>query len=124
MTHLGVIHGDPHLGTTAFGGPGEDGAARLNLLDFGCIRIFPPKFVGGVVGLYRALLRRRPRGADRRLSQTWGFANLTDGAGRRAERLGPFHLRPAAGRPGAHASPTGSRPASTAAARPSRCARR
>ena len=32
-----------------------DGAAQLNLLDFGCIRIFPPRFVAGVVRLYHAL---------------------------------------------------------------------
>jgi len=52
MTHLGVIHGDPHLGNYTFAG---EGASHLNLLDFGCIRIFPPKFVAGVVRLYRAL---------------------------------------------------------------------
>ena len=51
---FGVIHGDPHLGNyTVFA---RDGEARLNLLDFGCIRIFPPKFVKGVVELYRALM--------------------------------------------------------------------
>jgi predicted unusual protein kinase regulating ubiquinone biosynthesis (AarF/ABC1/UbiB family) len=56
MTKLGIIHGDPHLGNYTFGGPeGGDGAAHLNLLDFGCIRIFPPRFVAGVVRLYRAL---------------------------------------------------------------------
>ncbi|MBO9560344.1 MAG: AarF/ABC1/UbiB kinase family protein [Caulobacter sp.] len=74
MTHLGIIHGDPHLGNYTFGG---EGAAHLNLLDFGCIRIFPPKFVGGVVRLYRALSN------DDRVEQveayrSWGFANLTD----------------------------------------------
>jgi predicted unusual protein kinase regulating ubiquinone biosynthesis (AarF/ABC1/UbiB family) len=74
MTHIGVIHGDPHLGNYTFGGEAE----RLNLLDFGCIRIFPPKFVAGVVRLYRALA------ADNRSEQieayrTWGFADLNDG---------------------------------------------
>ena len=78
MTKLGIIHGDPHLGNYTFGGPeGGDGAAHLNLLDFGCIRIFPPRFVAGVVRLYRALL------ADDRAEQmeayrSWGFANLND----------------------------------------------
>lgn len=74
MTTLGVIHGDPHLGNYMF----SDDAERLNLLDFGCIRIFPPKFVAGVVRLYRALA------ADDRAEQieayrTWGFARLNDG---------------------------------------------
>ena len=30
--------------------------AGINLLDYGCIRIFPPSFVGGVVDLYHGLL--------------------------------------------------------------------
>ncbi|HUF45867.1 MAG TPA: AarF/ABC1/UbiB kinase family protein, partial [Aestuariivirgaceae bacterium] len=45
----GVIHGDPHLGNyTAW--LDEAGTPKgLNLLDYGCIRIFPPRFVAGVV---------------------------------------------------------------------------
>ena len=39
MTTIGVIHGDPHLGNYAL----TPGADRLNLLDFGCIRVFPPQ---------------------------------------------------------------------------------
>ena len=27
----------------------------INLLDFGCIRVFPPKFVTGVIDLYKAM---------------------------------------------------------------------
>jgi predicted unusual protein kinase regulating ubiquinone biosynthesis (AarF/ABC1/UbiB family) len=74
MTTLGVIHGDPHLGNYMF----SNDALRLNLLDFGCIRIFPPPFVAGVVRLYRALA------ADDRVEQieayrSWGFDKLTDG---------------------------------------------
>ena len=38
----GVIHGDPHLGNYTLT---EDGAG-LNLMDFGCVRIFPPRFGG------------------------------------------------------------------------------
>ena len=50
----GVIHGDPHLGNyTAFHADGEP--RGINLLDYGCIRIFPPAFVGGVVDLYHGL---------------------------------------------------------------------
>src|SRR5262245_2184668 len=51
FSRFGVIHGDPHLGNYSVFD--EDGApAGINLLDYGCIRIFPPKFVGGVVDLY------------------------------------------------------------------------
>jgi predicted unusual protein kinase regulating ubiquinone biosynthesis (AarF/ABC1/UbiB family) len=74
MTKLGIIHGDPHLGNYTFGG---EGAAHLNLLDFGCIRIFPPKFVGGVVRLYRAL-SNDDRAEQVEAYRSWGFANLND----------------------------------------------
>src|SRR5690242_11642110 len=48
FSRFGVIHGDPHLGNyTVFEGPGGV-AGGINLLDYGCIRIFPPSFVGGV----------------------------------------------------------------------------
>ena len=51
FSRFGVIHGDPHLGNyTVFAEGGEP--AGINLLDYGCIRIFPPNFVGGVVDLY------------------------------------------------------------------------
>ncbi len=66
----GVIHGDPHLGNYSVR---PDGG--INLLDFGCIRVFRPSFVGGVIDLYRALATD-----DRDLAvhayATWGFANL------------------------------------------------
>ncbi|WP_419254096.1 ABC1 kinase family protein [Caulobacter sp. ErkDOM-YI] len=78
MTHLGIIHGDPHLGNYTFGGPaGGDGAAHLNLLDFGCIRIFPPRFVAGVVRLYRAL-SNDDRAEQYEAYRSWGFAGLND----------------------------------------------
>jgi predicted unusual protein kinase regulating ubiquinone biosynthesis (AarF/ABC1/UbiB family) len=73
--HIGIIHGDPHLGNyTVFSEDGE--AAGINLLDYGCIRIFPPAFVGGVVDLYRGLLQGEP---ERIVSayETWGFRNLS-----------------------------------------------
>jgi predicted unusual protein kinase regulating ubiquinone biosynthesis (AarF/ABC1/UbiB family) len=75
----GVIHGDPHLGnyTVFAAGRSKEGPepAGINLLDYGCIRIFPPKFVGGVVDLYRGLLT----GDDARIVhayETWGFRRL------------------------------------------------
>ena len=50
-----VIHGDPHLGNySAWEEEGE--VVGLNLIDFGCIRIFPPHLVEGVVELYHGLL--------------------------------------------------------------------
>lgn len=74
MTTLGVIHGDPHLGNYSFAG---EGAAHLNLLDFGCIRVFPPKFVAGVVRLYRAL-SQDDRAGQVEAYTTWGFKGLND----------------------------------------------
>src|SRR5216683_1722365 len=75
FSRFGVIHGDPHLGNyTAFI---EDGAPHgINLLDYGCIRIFPSKFVGGVVDLYHGLLK----GDDALVVhayETWGFRRLS-----------------------------------------------
>jgi predicted unusual protein kinase regulating ubiquinone biosynthesis (AarF/ABC1/UbiB family) len=74
FSRFGVIHGDPHLGNyTVFT---DDGApAGINLLDYGCIRIFPTRFVGGVVDLYNGLLK-----GDNDLVvhayETWGFRGL------------------------------------------------
>jgi predicted unusual protein kinase regulating ubiquinone biosynthesis (AarF/ABC1/UbiB family) len=69
--YYGVIHGDPHLGNYTLR---DDNG--INLLDFGCIRIFGTKFVKGVIDLYHALDRD-----DRDLAvsayQAWGFGHLT-----------------------------------------------
>ena len=73
FTRLGVIHGDPHLGNYTFGGEAD----RLNILDFGCIRIFPPSFVGGVVRLFGAL-SSGDRAAQREAYESWGFRGLTE----------------------------------------------
>jgi predicted unusual protein kinase regulating ubiquinone biosynthesis (AarF/ABC1/UbiB family) len=77
FSHFGVIHGDPHLGNYTVRA-GSDGApVGLNLLDYGCIRTFPPKFVGGVVDLYRGLLENdRPRVVH--AYETWGFEGLSN----------------------------------------------
>jgi predicted unusual protein kinase regulating ubiquinone biosynthesis (AarF/ABC1/UbiB family) len=75
FSRFGVIHGDPHLGNyTVFDVDGRP--AGINLLDYGCIRIFPPKFVGGVVDLYNGLLK----GDDDLIVhayETWGFKRLS-----------------------------------------------
>ena len=59
FSRFGVIHGDPHLGNYTVFDNAKGKPAGINLLDYGCIRIFPPSFVGGVVDLYRGLLTRR-----------------------------------------------------------------
>ena len=66
----GVIHGDPHLGNYT----ARDDHA-INLLDFGCIRVFPPKFVEGVIDLYFALRDGEPDRAVKAY-ETWGFTDL------------------------------------------------
>jgi predicted unusual protein kinase regulating ubiquinone biosynthesis (AarF/ABC1/UbiB family) len=75
FSRFGVIHGDPHLGNyTVFMRDGA--AAGINLLDYGCIRIFAPKFVQGVVDLYHGLLH----GKDELVVhayETWGFRGLS-----------------------------------------------
>lgn len=75
FSRFGVIHGDPHLGNYSVF-EGQNGPQGINLLDYGCIRIFPPRFVGGVVDLYRGL----ERGDDTLIVnayETWGFKNLS-----------------------------------------------
>ena len=66
---FGVIHGDPHLGNYTIR---PDGGG--NLMDFGCIRIFRPDFVTGVIELYKAL-----RDGDEEQAvnayKRWGFEN-------------------------------------------------
>lgn len=74
FSRFGVIHGDPHLGNyTVFSEQGRP--AGINLLDYGCIRIFPPRFVAGVMDLYRGL----KEGDEARVVhayETWGFKGL------------------------------------------------
>jgi predicted unusual protein kinase regulating ubiquinone biosynthesis (AarF/ABC1/UbiB family) len=69
--YYGVIHGDPHLGNYTVRSDGG-----VNLLDFGCIRVFPAPFVKGVIDLYHALDRD-----DEALAvsayECWGFRNLS-----------------------------------------------
>jgi predicted unusual protein kinase regulating ubiquinone biosynthesis (AarF/ABC1/UbiB family) len=67
----GVIHGDPHLGNYTLR---PDGA--VNLLDFGCIRVFPTKFVRGVIELYWAL-RENDEARAVHAYEGWGFQRLS-----------------------------------------------
>jgi predicted unusual protein kinase regulating ubiquinone biosynthesis (AarF/ABC1/UbiB family) len=75
FSRFGVIHGDPHLGNyTVF--VRDRAPAGINLLDYGCIRIFAPKFVRGVVDLYHGLLRGE-HNLIVHAYETWGFRNLS-----------------------------------------------
>ncbi len=69
---FGTIHGDPHPGNYSVRAD-----LAINLLDFGCIRVFPPGFVRGVIDLYHALER-----GDRDLAvsayERWGFTALSN----------------------------------------------
>lgn len=66
----GVLHGDPHLGNYSVRPDGS-----INLMDFGCVRIFKAPFVGAVIDLYRAL-----QTDDEELAaeayRVWGFGQL------------------------------------------------
>jgi len=67
----GIIHGDPHLGNYS---ANED--YNINLLDFGCIRIFKPSFVKGVIDLYYAI---KDNDEDLAINayKSWGFENIS-----------------------------------------------
>ena len=72
---FGVIHGDPHLGNYTVARADADGAV-VNLLDFGCVRIFPPRFIAGVNELYHALAAEDSDRAAHAF-ELWGFQDLT-----------------------------------------------
>ena len=67
----GVIHGDPHLGNYTVRPDGS-----VNLMDFGCVRIFPPRFVRGSIELYRALMADDEARAVAAY-EDWGFSGLS-----------------------------------------------
>ncbi len=68
--YYGVIHGDPHPGNYTIT---PDGG--VNLLDYGCIRLFRPDFVRGVIELYKAL---RDDNEEQAVAayEYWGFKGL------------------------------------------------
>ncbi len=68
----GVIHGDPHLGNYQ-AMPDRRG---INLLDFGTIRVFEPRFVAAVIHLYEAV-RDGDDEKARASYASWGFKNLS-----------------------------------------------
>lgn len=88
FSHFGVIHGDPHLGNynvfeeggrpdgPVAGGQLKGQAGGINLLDYGCMRTFAPKFVQGVIDLYRGLLTGN-EALIVHAYETWGFKGLS-----------------------------------------------
>ena len=71
LYYYGTIHGDPHMGNYTV----RDDLS-INLLDFGCVRIFRPEFVGGVINLYNALMTKDTDLAVHAY-ETWGFNDLS-----------------------------------------------
>lgn len=69
--HYGVLHGDPHLGNYTVRADGG-----LNVLDFGCVRIFQPQLVQGVIDLYQAV-RTGNEELAAHAYRTWHFQHLT-----------------------------------------------
>jgi predicted unusual protein kinase regulating ubiquinone biosynthesis (AarF/ABC1/UbiB family) len=84
----GAIHGDPHLGNYSV--RPDNG---INLFDLGCVRIFPARFVKGVIDLYRALLTN-----DHDLAvsafELWGFEKLNRDMVAALERWARFIYAP------------------------------
>lgn len=75
FAHIGVIHGDPHLGNYQVFK--RDGAPEgINLLDYGCIRKFPARFVEGVLQLNEGLMKD-DEAQIIHAYELWGFENLT-----------------------------------------------
>ena len=70
---FGIIHGDPHPGNYTI----CDNGNKINLLDFGCIRLFNPSFVEGVITLYNALINNNNELAAKAY-KSWGFKNLNN----------------------------------------------
>jgi predicted unusual protein kinase regulating ubiquinone biosynthesis (AarF/ABC1/UbiB family) len=76
----GVIHGDPHLGNYQV----REGN-QVNLLDFGAIRVFPARFVRGVIDLFEAV-RDKDLARAHAAYESWGFKDIT------AEKLTVLNL--------------------------------
>ena len=75
MARYGVIHGDPHLGNYSVFRDEAGAPSGINLLDYGCIRIFPAQFASGVVELYRGF-QREDQEQIVHAYELWGFERL------------------------------------------------
>jgi predicted unusual protein kinase regulating ubiquinone biosynthesis (AarF/ABC1/UbiB family) len=72
LYRYGVIHGDPHLGNYS---ARPDGS--INLMDFGCVRVFKPNFIKAVIDLYRAV-QRNDDALAAEAYRVWGFGDLSE----------------------------------------------
>jgi predicted unusual protein kinase regulating ubiquinone biosynthesis (AarF/ABC1/UbiB family) len=70
LYHAGFLHGDPHLGNYSWSQEG-----KLNLLDFGCVRVFKASFIQGILDLYKALQTNNEELAVHAYT-SWGFTSL------------------------------------------------
>ena len=50
---------------------------NINLFDYGCVRIFPAKFVKGVIDLYFAL-KENDNSKIKKAYEAWGFKDIDD----------------------------------------------
>lgn len=71
LYHYALVHGDPHLGNYTVRADGG-----INLLDFGCVRIFRPNFIQSTLDLYDALATNDKEKAVAAY-EGWGFGTLT-----------------------------------------------
>ena len=96
MSHFAVIHGDPHPGNYTVFANDAGRPSGINLLDYGCIRVFPPQFAAGVVELYRGFLEE-DKARVVHAYELWGLRHAHQGPDRDPQHMGPFHLRPPSG---------------------------
>ena len=71
LYRYGIVHGDPHLGNYQVR---EDHG--INLLDFGVVRVFAPKFLRGVIDLFEAV-RDGDNDKAHHAYETWGFTGMS-----------------------------------------------
>lgn len=69
--NFGVIHGDPHLGNYTVRPDNS-----INLMDFGCIRVFKPELVQAVIMMFSAL-RDNNEAQAIEAYRLWGFETLS-----------------------------------------------
>jgi predicted unusual protein kinase regulating ubiquinone biosynthesis (AarF/ABC1/UbiB family) len=72
LYRYGVIHGDPHLGNYS---TRPDGS--INLMDFGCVRVFKASFIKAVIDLYRAM-QTNDDALAAEAYRVWGFGDLSE----------------------------------------------
>lgn len=70
LYRYGVLHGDPHLGNYSACADGS-----INLMDFGCVRVFKPTFIKAVIDLYRAV-QTNDEDLAAEAYRVWGFGEL------------------------------------------------